>query len=175
MDDTARLVRPSDLAALLRTRRERERSALVELHACLARLAETEGRRTAAEDALAQAEADRARGEAAIYEGLAAGTAALSPAELDGRRAALGALTDAVTAAQGGVLEAERAIVAAHAAIGEARAAHAQRLRDTSKWVQIEGRAGAARKRHADSVEEIETEDETSLRFRGALQRSARA
>lgn len=168
MDDAARRVKPSALRALLRTRQERERQALAEVGARLSALAEAERGRARAGAALAEAEAARARGEAAIYAALSEGVG-MSPAELEGRRAALLRLTEGVLAREKEVASAVKAVKTAAAAVAESRRAYADRMRDTRKWTQIDDRAATARRRHAADAEELETEDETSLRFRGGV------
>lgn len=163
MVEAARRVAASDLRAMVRHRQQRESTALAEMQAKLARAAAAETRLADARTGLEAREADRTRGERAVYDRLGEGEP-LTPPQLQEQLGALSRLSEAVEEAEGDLARAQSQLIEALEAVAEARENYARHARDAAKWVRIEEAASDGRRRDLEEREELELEDDVSLR-----------
>jgi len=173
MDDAALRVRPSGLRALVRVRADRERQALLELHARLAdRDAAIEARDRAARE-LAQKESSRRSREALIYESLKS-LGPIAAEAVAAHQVAIGRWSELVETAASRVAAAQIDLDDAGDAARDARARYAVRARAARKWTRIEVLVATARGRLSEAAAEREMEDDTLSRRLGPGSNSTR-
>lgn len=163
MADASSGVNPSQVAALARLRRERERRAMQEWLALRRREAEALQAQETAEQHL-EAEKDvRDTGEDRIYRSFP-DAGPVRPTGIERHREAirrLGARVDEAAyqldAAAAALLEAKEAAAAGHSRL-------AKKSRESQKWQRIEARVQTMRLVQREAVAERESDDETELR-----------
>lgn len=164
MDEAALRVAPAGLRLMVRHRQDRENLALAEMQAALGRLVQTETAVVQAARHRDDCLETRIREERGIYDRLASSEEALTPGQLGEQLTALSRLTEAVEAADRELSDAGSAVTIAKAHLEEMRTQYARCARDAAKWVRIEDSATEIRRRDSELRDELEVEDEVSLR-----------
>ena len=158
MDGAPHHVNAAALKAALHCRKLREGAAGRDLRVCVAVRDAAQRAQDVARAALEDTRSAQADGESRFYRAFSA-AGQLTPQSLERRRNALARLADAVANAERQLEASTTALDRAEASVGNARERFRGLQRATRKLSEAEAVFSQARRKHADTIEELAVEE----------------